>query len=87
LSVKRYLGLVLIVVSFLPWVAIAVLVPLLPLSIAQKAVLVPVLAVVAEVIFWLGLLLVGKEAARRYRRYLNLGYLWQQLKRLWRRVR
>lgn len=79
------LGLGLIVISFLPWLAILLIVPLLPLSITQKALLVPVLAVVAEVLFWLGLILVGKEAAQKYRRYLSLGYLKVQLKTFWRR--
>lgn len=78
------LGLVLIVVSFLPWLAIVLIVPLLPLSIAQKALLVPVLVVVAEVLFWLGLLVVGKEAAKTYRRYFSLGYLRKQLQK-WRK--
>lgn len=80
------LGLGLIVVSFLPWLAIAVLVPLLPLPLTQKALLVPILAVVAEVLFWLGLLMVGKEAAQRYRHYLRPGYLWKQLQKFWRRL-
>ena len=79
------LGLFLIVFSFLPWVAILLVVPLLPLAIAQKALLVPVLAVAAEVTFWVGLLLVGKEAATKYRRYLNPGNIWQNLKKLLRR--
>lgn len=69
------LGLVLIVGSFLPWLAIVLAVPLLPLSIAQKAIIVPLLLVVAEVLFWLGLRIVGKVAAQRYRRYLNPSYL------------
>jgi hypothetical protein len=78
------LGLVLIVVSFLPWLAIVLIVPLLPLSITQKALIVPVLVVVAEVLFWLGLLVVGKEAAKAYRRYFSLGYLGKQLQK-WRK--
>ena len=69
------LGLVLIVGSFLPWLAIVLIVPLLPLSIAQKAIIVPVLLVVAEVLFWLGLQMVGKVAAQKYRRYLSPSYL------------
>lgn len=72
-------------ISFLPWLAILLIVPLLPLSITQKALLFPVLAVVAEVLFWLGLILVGKEAAQKYRHYLSLGYLKRQLKNFWRR--
>jgi hypothetical protein len=83
LNLKRHLGLVLIVVSFLPWAAILLIVPILPLSLPNKALLVPILAVVAEVMFWLGLLLVGKKAAQRYRRYLNWRYLKQQLKKFW----
>ncbi|MBD2625826.1 transporter suffix domain-containing protein [Anabaena variabilis FACHB-164] len=69
------LGLILIIVSFLPWLTIAVIVPFLPISVAQKALLVPALLVLAEVIFWLGVLLVGKEVAQRYRRYLSVRYL------------
>ena len=80
----RNLGLLLIVGSFLPWAAIVLIVPLLALSLAQKALIVPVLAVVAEVLFWLGLLLVGKEAAKAYRRYFSLGYLRKQLQK-WRK--
>lgn len=80
----RNLGLFFIVGSFLPWAAIVLIVPLLAVSSAQKALLISVLAIVAEVLFWLGLLLVGKEAAKSYRRYFSLGYLWKQLQRLWR---
>ena len=75
------LGLILIVLSFLPWVAIAFVVPFLPLSAAQKAVSVPVLLVLAEILFWLGVLLVGKEVAQRYRQYFTLGYLKKQVRK------
>ena len=78
------LGLILIVGSVLPWLAIVLIVPLLPLSITQKALMVPVLVVVAEVLFWLGLLVVGKEAAKAYRRYFSLDYLRKQLRK-WRK--
>ncbi|MBW4497813.1 MAG: transporter suffix domain-containing protein [Oscillatoria princeps RMCB-10] len=77
----RNLGLVLIVFSFLPWGVVALL-PVLSLPVGQKALLVPVLAVVAEVCFWLGLLLVGKEAAAKYRRYFSPRYLWKRLSEL-----
>ena len=76
------LGLFLIVFSFLPWVAILLVVPMLPLAITQKALLVPILAVVGEVAFWVGLVLVGKEAATKYRRYLNPGAIWRSVKKL-----
>ena len=78
------LGLVLIIISFLPWLIIAVIVPFLPISLAQKAILVPALLVLAEVLFWPGTLLVGKEVVQKYRRYLSFRYLQILLKR-WRR--
>ena len=53
-------GLIAIALSFLPWVAIAVA-PLLGLSLAASAGLVTGLLVVAEVLFWAGLALAGKE--------------------------
>lgn len=53
-------GLVAIVLSFVPWLAIA-LAPLLGLSIAEGAGLVGVAVVVAEVLFWAGLALAGKD--------------------------
>ncbi|BAZ30959.1 hypothetical protein NIES4074_34270 [Cylindrospermum sp. NIES-4074] len=79
------LGLVLIILSFSPWLIIALVIPFLPLSVAQKALLIPVMLVVAELIFWLGVLLVGKELAQKYRRYLNRRHLLMRLKRFWRR--
>lgn len=77
------LGLGLIIISFVPWVAI-LFIPSLALTLAQKAALVPILAIIAEVIFWLGILIVGKEAATKYRQYLNFNALWRQFKK-WRR--
>ncbi len=77
------LGLGLIIVSFVPWLAIF-FVPTWALTLAQKAALVPILVVIAEVIFWLGVLIVGKEAATRYRKHLSLKALWRQVKK-WRR--
>jgi hypothetical protein len=80
------LGLILIIVSFSPWLAIAIIVPFLPISVAQKALLVPALLVLAEVLFWLGALLLGKEVVQKYRRYLSFRYLRIQLKRFWRKI-
>jgi hypothetical protein len=77
-------GLVLIIISFLPWLIIAVIVPFIPISLPQKAILVPALLILAEVLFWLGALLVGKEVVQKYRRYLNFRYLRILLKR-WKR--
>ena len=80
------LGLILIIVSFSPWLAIAIIVPFLPISVAQKALLVPALLVLAEVLFWLGALLLGKEVVQKYRRYLSFRYLRIHLKRFWRKI-
>ncbi len=77
------LGFGLIIVSFVPWVAI-IFIPSLTLTLAQKAALVTILAIIAEVLFWLGILIVGKEAATKYRKNLNILSLWRQLKK-WRR--
>ena len=66
----KKLGLVLFAVSFVPWLG-AFVVPFLPLSIAQKVVLAPVLFAIGEVMFWVSVGILGKEAAERYRRWLN----------------
>ncbi|MCY7321926.1 MAG: transporter suffix domain-containing protein [Phormidesmis sp. CAN_BIN36] len=79
----KKLGVGLILVSFLPWLAVAVA-PFLAVSIAQKAVLIPVLIGIAELMFWIGILMVGKEVAERYRRWLNPRYLWEKIRRLFR---
>jgi hypothetical protein len=66
------LGLVAIVLSFLPWLAIAAA-PLFGLSLGASAGLVAGLAVAAEVLFWAGLAMAGKDTwqtirARGWRR-------------------
>ena len=76
----KKLGILLIFISFLPWL-VGFAVPFLALSIAQKSVLIPVLFVSAELIFWIGILIVGKEVAERYRRWLNPRYLWERIRR------
>jgi hypothetical protein len=74
------LGLFLFIVSFLPWLVILFVVPFLPIDISQKTAIDVVLAVVAEVCFWLSVLLLGKEVVSKYRRYLNPRYLWRRWK-------
>ncbi len=74
------IGLVLIIASCLLWIVI-LFVPLLPRSIAEKAVFVTSLIVISEIIFWLGILLAGKELAHRYRRQLNPIEWWRKLTR------
>ena len=79
------LGLVLFIVSFVPWLAILFVVPFLPLDITQKTTLSVVLAVVAEVCFWMSVILLGKEVVTKYRRYLNPRYLWKKIINFYRR--
>jgi hypothetical protein len=75
------LGLGLIIISFLPWLIIAVFVPFIPISLGQKALLIPALLVLAEILFWTGALLVGKEVVQKFRRYLRI-----RLKRFRRKI-
>jgi hypothetical protein len=74
------LGLFLFIVSFLPWLAILFVVPFLPLDITQKTTLSVVLAVGAEVCFWISVVLLGKEVVTKYRRYLHPRYLWKKIR-------
>ena len=74
------IGLSLIVISCLLWAAILA-VPILPLSIASKATTATILVIISEVLFWVGILLTGKELAHRCRRQLNPYYWWQQITR------
>ncbi|MCL4455038.1 MAG: transporter suffix domain-containing protein [Deinococcus sp.] len=71
-------GLGLIVLSTLLWVALPAI-PFLPLSTSQKASLVVAVLVVAEALFLAGVLLAGKEVAKRYRSWLSPRRLWQRL--------
>ncbi|MEG4105378.1 transporter suffix domain-containing protein [Microcoleus sp. S13_C5] len=79
------LGLFLLIVSFLPWLAVFFVVPFLPLDITQKTTLSVVLAVGAEVCFWISVVLLGKEVVTKYRRYLHPQFLWKKLKNFKRR--
>jgi hypothetical protein len=64
------IGLVLIIASCLLWLTVFSI-PFLPVSLAKKAVGLTSLIIVSEVMFWLGILLAGKELAHRYRHRLN----------------
>ena len=78
--IQAKLGLALIVTSCLLWAAVLV-VPLLPFSSLNKAIIVTSLVIVSEVIFWLGILLAGKDLAHRYRRQLNPLTWWRRITR------
>ncbi|AMQ22540.1 transporter suffix domain-containing protein [Geobacillus sp. JS12] len=64
------IGIGLIIASFVVWVAVPIA-PFLPFSAAVKATIVAAVIVAAEVMFWLGVLLAGKEAAMKLKAYWN----------------
>jgi Kef-type K+ transport system membrane component KefB len=66
----RLLGVVLLVVAVLFWVA-APAVVLFPLSAGQKVWAGSAFLVLGEVAFWVAALALGREAIRRYRRFLD----------------
>ena len=61
-------GVGLIITSFLIWL-IPFIAPFTPLPTQIKAGLIAGGIIVAEILFWLGVLLVGKEAAAKLKRY------------------
>lgn len=67
---RQKFGLYAILFSFGLWGAVA-LVPFLSLGIASATITIAVLLVVSEFLFWLGIMLVGKQLAERYRQQLN----------------
>lgn len=56
--------------SFIPYLLIFAL-PFLPVSGSVKAGLIPVLVILGELMFWIGGILVGKEAMAAYRKKFN----------------
>jgi len=62
---QRSIGIILIVISFIMWGGILAL-PLFNLSTGNKVAAVGVLAVLGEVFFWSGSLLVGKEIVKKF---------------------
>jgi hypothetical protein len=72
------LGLSLIIFSCLMWGAV-LFVPISPLSLTHKGLLSTGLILTSEAIFWLGILLSGKELAHRYRQKINPHYWWQKV--------
>ncbi|MBW4522582.1 MAG: transporter suffix domain-containing protein [Scytolyngbya sp. HA4215-MV1] len=80
----KYLGFGLISLSLGLW-GLLLVVPWLPATIAQKTIVATTFVVVSEIFWWTGVLLLGKEVAKRYRHKLNLGQVWQRLKQSLRR--
>lgn len=65
-SIVYKVGMVLIISSFLFWV-LPLGIPFLPLTGKWKAISITSTLVIAEVFFWIGALMVGKEAAGKIR--------------------
>ncbi|WP_330219529.1 transporter suffix domain-containing protein [Peribacillus muralis] len=64
------IGMAFLIISLLTWI-IPVIAPFMPFSAAGKAGVITGAIVFAEVMFWVGALLVGKEVAAKYKSYLN----------------
>ncbi len=67
---SKRIGLFLVLMSFVFYGLIPVL-PFLPLSTSTKVTAAPVLALLGELVFWPGGILLGKEVVARYKSYLN----------------
>lgn len=64
------IGIVLFVLSNLLWI-VAALIPFTSLTLYIKAVIISSSLICAEVMFWASVLLLGKEAVKKYKNYLN----------------
>jgi hypothetical protein len=64
------IGMILIIASFIVWV-MPLGIPFLPITGKMKAISITSALVLAEVLFWVGALMVGKEAARKIRTAFN----------------
>lgn len=64
------IGMILIISSFIIWV-FPLGIPFLPLSGKVKAMSITGSLIAAEVFFWMGALMVGKEAAGKIRKMIN----------------
>jgi hypothetical protein len=62
-------GWIFIFVSTILWI-VPLASPFLPLSTAMKVGVAGITVVLAEVLFWLGAVIVGKEAVQKYRKSL-----------------
>jgi hypothetical protein len=62
---KKSLGIILIITSFVLW-ALILGVPFLSFTGTTKTVLVTILVIAGEVTFWLGALLAGKDIVKRF---------------------
>jgi hypothetical protein len=89
LSQIAKLEITLAIASIIPWLLLLVL-PFLPLSLTERAMLVAGSLVMAEVMFFGGML-AGQEVVRQSRQKLNPKALWKMIvdrvRRMWKRDR
>jgi hypothetical protein len=64
------LGVFLIILSFLKWLA-GFYVPFLPYPDKIKLAIITAIFIAAEITFWLGVFLVGEETYKKYKKYLS----------------
>lgn len=70
-SFSYKLGLGIIIFSLSLWL-IPIITPFTPIPTKVKAgIIIPGSIILAEILFWLGALLVGKEVANKFKSYLN----------------
>ncbi|OQP07220.1 hypothetical protein B1690_04830 [Geobacillus sp. 46C-IIa] len=69
-SARQRVGVGLIIASFVVWI-VPPIAPFLPLSASAKVLAVTIAVVMAEILFWAGAWLVGKEAAAKLKKYWN----------------
>ena len=72
------LGIVLAIGSVIPWLLLLVL-PILPLSLTEQAIAAAGLLVLAEVMFWVVVVVAGHEVVGRVRQKLNPKALWKRM--------
>ena len=64
------LGICLVVLSFILY-GFILLVPFIPYSTSIKVTISSVLAILGEISFWVGGIILGKEVIARYKKYMN----------------
>ena len=70
LSKPRKLGISLVILSFILY-GFILLVPFIPYSTSIKVTISSVLAILGEISFWVGGIILGKEVIARYKKYIS----------------
>lgn len=69
-SLLNKIAIILIILSFVLY-GLIFIVPFLPFTIIQKALIVPGLVASGEITWWIGVAIVGKKVISKYKKYLN----------------